>query len=200
MMKRILLVVVLLCLLTGCKSRDEDYYMDYADIVVSFFRTDTYDVDKVFSEDVAALDKYLSRLTHINESIDVKDYYTGDSSNSSNKLTYENGTCIVNYADVKAVFDKKMKENEHTEISYVASCNGKEVVIYPEDLYPDYEVTKKDPKYDYVLLKNEKVDGNYVFYYRSSYDGTGLKVTLVMDGKNVSEIVTEFVSINNDVQ
>ncbi len=205
-MKKVVLIICLL-LLTGCgKKYDEEYYMNYSDIVVSFFRNKTYDSSSVYEEDREALDKYLTSITHENELVDIEEFLMKDDPTpeaNSSLVIIEGDKCYVKYSDLRTLFDNYTNTStgeEAIEAYYSGVCRGYPFVIYDSDLMPSYDDLVSDPRYDYVLLKDEKKNDEYIFYYRSTYDGTGLQVTLKLKKKHVVEVKTDFVNVDGIIQ
>jgi len=203
-MKKIILLLFIILILTGCNKHDEAYYTKYADIAISLFRKDSYDANKIYSKDRKAMDEYLTRLTHKNEVIVLNDYIDKNepttSPNSSN-ITVKNGVCTISYENLSYEFKKNATDDEGAmEPSFSGVCEGYYFNVSESNLYPDYESTKNNPRYDYVLLKSEKSDDKFNFYYRSTYDGSGLKLVLNLKKNNVEKVITEFVNVDYIIQ
>jgi len=205
-MKKVILIICLL-LLTGCGNKyDEEYYMNYSDTVVSFFRNKTYDSSSIYEEDIEALNNYLTSITHENEKIDIEEFLMKDDPSpltNSSLVMVEGDKCYIKYSDLRTVFDNYNNTStgeEAMEAYYSGVCKGYPFIIYESDLLPSYEDIVNDPRYDYVLLKDEKKKDEYIFYYRSTYDGTGLQVTLKLKKKHVVEVKTDFVNVDGIIQ
>lgn len=212
-MKKFILLIMLIIGLSGCGKKikyDEEYYTRIADTAVSFFRDKVYDKEEFNEPEVAALDNYLFTITHDNHIIDLTPFIDSkehtDESNSEDVFTRGN-TCYISYEDVKKSFDSFNQEASTDETHFLeiepyyrGVCNKRYFTIYESALMPDYEVTKNDPRYDYVLLKNIKTKEDFRFYYRSTYDASGLEVVLTFDGKKISKISSNFVNIDGLIQ
>ncbi len=194
-------------LLTGCAERyDEDYYINYSNTVVSFFRTDTYDSTSIYDEDIEALKTYLTTLTHEDELINIDEYVRTDEETSledSSIVLIEDNKCYIRYDDLKKVFDEynnSLVGGEVIEAYFSGVCNSHPFVIYESNILPPYEETIENPRYNYILLKDKKGKNEYIFYYQSTYDGTGLQVTLKLKKKHIIDIQTDFINVDGIVQ
>lgn len=173
------------------KMKDENYYGVVADTIIGFFRSTNYNKSDIRDEDIDALEAYLSTLTHENQIIDLskyivrqKAYYT---SSANTKGVYKkDGKCYIKYDDLD--FDKPVEEtNYEMEPFKKVVCNHYFIVLYASDFYPEYSVTKKNPKYDYILQETNKKINGYEYIYYSTYDGTLLNLNLIIaDGVIVS--------------
>ena len=181
-MKKLLMFIFTVLLLSGCTIGNASYYDKVAETVISLYRIDVYDKKNIRDEDVNAIDVYLSQITHVNQAVDLTDFLdkarpTNDKDSST--VFVRGDRCYIAYADVKAAFDKiYANPDAHDEISYTVSCNGYYATLYETDFYPDYSVTQNDPVHDYILLKTYEENGNRIYIYRSTYNGVGLKLTL----------------------
>ena len=193
-MKRIILIVTLLLLLTGCTIKNEKYYESVANIVISFFNSRDYDESKIDKLDRDAVFALWTSITHENQTINLSEYV--DVKMPSN----EESNCEVSYATVKKVLDSYKNDSDVMEPRYISSCNGYYAVIYESDLYPDYEYTLKNPEHNYILV-NKYTDSNIKHYiYKSTYNGKGLMLKLHLEGKQIIKIDTEYVNANDYIQ
>lgn len=203
-MKKILLLLTLILLSTGCVNKNTDYYENVADTAVHFFKDSTYNADAFDSKDLTALDEYLSTITHVGQIVDVsafldksEEYKTSEPNNS--ELTVTDGKCYMKYDDIKKRFDEFYAANARPVIDAFikVNCNGYKVILSESDFYPDYTDTQSNPRYDYVMLSRVKTKTGYYFIYKSNYDGSGLKLNIDIEKKTIKKIYTEFVNADN---
>ena len=77
----------------------------------------------------------------------------------------------------------------------IINCDGKTFTLFSSSFYPDYETTTNDDVYNYVYIGSQ-IDQNVKKYaYRSSYDGSGLIVTLKLNN-NIEKISTSFENVD----
>ncbi|MBQ6841227.1 MAG: hypothetical protein IJO63_03840 [Bacilli bacterium] len=200
MKKVVIIIATIFLIVIGANylmNKDDNYYDSIADLVLSFYRTSTYDKSLFKDSDIDAIETYLSKLTHKNEVIDLSEYiekspaYQTDSPNSNGVYT-KDGKCYIEYEDLD--FDKPVEEvNYDMEPFKKVVCNNYFTDLYESQFYPAYEVTKKDPKYDYTFKNVEQTDTGYSYNYVSTYDGSGLVIKLVISDKILVKIETEYV-------
>lgn len=196
--KYIIILLAMIALIVGLKiiNNNQDYYLNVSNEVIKLFRSSNYDTKIIKKKDREAVNKYLSTLTHSNQVIDLteyinknNDYYTIDKNTKG--VYIENGKCYIKYQDLNIanVFDEFNYDGEPYQR---VICNNYFTYIYLSYFYPDYEDTKKNPKYDYVFNKEEKMSYGYLFTYRSTYDGTLLKIKFVINNNTIESITSEF--------
>ena len=179
----------------------KEYYRFLADTIVGFYRDSSYDEKKIKKQDKDALITYLSKLTHKDEIIDLSEYIVKEkayyvTSHNTSGVYKKDGKCYIEYEDLD--FDKPVEEiNYEMEPYKKVVCDNYFTVLYKSMFYPEYKVTKKDPKYDYVYNSEKKIENGYEFVYYSTYDGSGLKLNLMFEGNKLSEINTEFLSMGD---
>lgn len=180
------------------KENNEEYYESISNLVVAFYKSDKYDEDKVKKKDVSAVEKYLSKLTHKNEEIDLSEYieeskvYFTTEHNTHGVYT-KDGKCFIEYEDL-GFAEMEVEKMEHIEPYKKVVCDNYFADIYASYFYPSYEVTKKDPKYNYLYDSMTKKEHEYIYKYISTYDGSGLLVKLSLDGNVISKIDTEYIN------
>ncbi len=203
MKKKYILILLLILTLTGCKKYDDEYYQKVANTIISFFRTSNYNSDEFYEEDREAIKEYWTKITHQGQIIDITEYLNKDEpveEVNSSIVFVENNKCYIRYEDLKKEFDLIEQNEDEVETSLDGVCQGYEFTIFESDLYPPYEKTVNEPVYDYVLLKDYKKKNEYNFYYRSTYDGSGLRLTLKLKKKHIINIETEVVNVDGLIQ
>ena len=197
-MKKILIIIIsIFILVIGIAfflNSNENYYQNIADITVGFFHSEKYDQKQIKDRDLEAIENFLSQLTHKNEIIDLseyiikeKEYYT--SSHNTSGVFKKDGKCYIEYEDLE--FDKPFQETE-TEPYKKVVCDNYFVDLYESQFYPEYEITKNNPKYDYYFDSSLKTDEGYEFTYYSTYDGSLLKVSLILEKKTITKVMVDF--------
>lgn len=186
-------------LTAGCVKRNGAYYEHVADVIVSFYKDSSYDVDEIHRDDLEAINSYLSTLTHINQTVNVSEFIDRSlpsSESNSSEITMKDGICYMDYQIIKSHFDDFYAEDPHsvTEAYYTVTCDGYYATMYESDFYPDYDITVSDETHNYVLLNSSKTDSGYSYVYRSTYNGIGLKVNLELKKKKIVKIFTENVN------
>lgn len=74
-MKKLLILLIVMSLLTSCGiAKNDEYYKNVSDTVVSFYRNSNYKKSDFSSNDADVIEKYLSTLTHENQEIDITKY------------------------------------------------------------------------------------------------------------------------------
>ena len=197
-MKKILIFLIILSLLTGCGiTKNDEYYKNVSDTVVSFYRNPNYKKSEFSSNDVKVIEKYLSTLTHKNQEIDITKYV-----NESTTPTFEkdtNGVYTKNNKWFIKYSDLKFATNSEMEPYVVVNCNGKTFTLFSSLFYPKYEETKNNRVYNYVYLGSQIEKNTKKYAYRSSYDGSGLIVTLELKNKDIVNINTSYENVKNFV-
>ena len=191
-------VLLIIVGINAFKENNEKYYESIANLVVGFYKSDKYDESEIKDSDIKTIEKYLSKLTHKNQEIDLSEYiekstvyYTTE--HNTHGVYTKDGKCFIEYEDL-GFTEAKVEQMEHIEPYKKVVCENYFVDIYASYFYPSYEVTKKDPKYNYFYDSMTKNDNEYVYKYISTYDGSGLLVKISLDGKVISEIKTEYIN------
>lgn len=183
-MKKIIIILSLL-LLCGCESKIAEY-KETSDIVVSLFKTETYDKKNLNNNQIKLLDDYINNLK--NPEINVSKYIIYDEAYKTTEentkgIYIKNNKCYIRYNDINFV----ESTDHNTESMNTVICNGYYVVLMHDSVKP-IELDYNNPVYNY--LGYYKDDG-YHFAYRSYMDGSGLIVTVS------DEITTEFTDVND---
>ena len=203
-MKKVFCILTLLLLTSGCVRKNGEYFDNIAETAISFFRVNEYDTSKFDKNDRKAIDTFLSEVTHNNQVVNISNYIDlNKKTNEKNTvgINIVDGQCYMDYSLIKNEFDKiENGTDPEREISYVVVCNGYYATLYPELFYPDYSVTQKDPVHNYVLLTRYKENGDYIYIYRSTYNGLGLKVTLNTKNKVLKKIDITNVNADNYIK
>lgn len=205
-MKKILIIILtitLVFLMTGYTTNNLKYYKNISQTVIDLYRNSDYDKKDIQKEDINAIDNYLSTLTHKNQIVNVSnfitktdDYYVKEENTSG--IWVKNNTCYIKYEDLNITEDKADSDDPNYEIekNVRVVCDNYYAIIYASDFYPNYLDVQLDPKYDYIYLDGSETKSGYEFIYRSSYDGTGIKVTITLNGKNISKIETSIKDVS----
>lgn len=188
------IIVVILSAILLISDNKNKYYQEISDIVVGFYQSDEFNEKDVKKKDLNAVKTFLSKLTHEDEEILLDNYIKKESlyyTSESNTLgVYKNnGKCFIRYEDLD--FDVQNDEHIEMEPHKRVVCDYYFTVLYKSDFYPDYEVTKSNPKYDYVFNSSEKTFDGYAFTYYSTYDNSKLTVELIIENKQIVEIKVE---------
>lgn len=195
-MKKVLFILLSLLLLNGCGiSKNDEYYKNVSDTVISFYRSPEYDKKEFSSNDVKIIDKYLSTLTHNNHEIDITEYVvssTTETTRSNTKGVYTlNNKWYIKYNDLEFI------NYNDIEPYAIVICNGKIFTLFSSMFYPEYEETKKDKTYNYVYIGSQTEKNTKKYAYRSSYNGSGLIVNLELNSDNIINISTSFENVND---
>ena len=190
----ILVIMIMLITINKIKTNSKDYYRIVADTIVGFYRDDGYDHKKIKKEDISVIENYLSHLTHNNEEISLEDYMIKNNNyyttnRNSDGVYLKDGKCYIKYQDIG--FDKYQSENIEIEPHRDVFCNNYRITLYLSDFYPDYNDTKTNPRYNYIFIKEDKNMNTYTYWYQSAYDGTYLKVMVIVNNKKIFNIKTE---------
>lgn len=207
MKKIIILSLTIIFLLTGCTVKNLKYYKNVSDTVISFYNTDTYDKEKYSKGDLPAIETYLSNITHENQEVNISDYliksdeYYTDEANTEGVWIKED-SCYINYSTLGFASNNEDFESDTYEIEPYKRvvCNNYYTILYESSFYPDYAATKSNLRYNYIYLDGNKTKVGYEFIYRSTYDGTGMKVTLIVDNKTITDISTDITDINSYIE
>jgi|GEM_PF-2691598 len=207
MKKIIILGLVTMFLLTGCTMKNFKYYKNVSDTVLSFYNTDKYEQNKYSDNDIPAIEAYLSQLTHANQVVNINDYliktdefYTDE--DNTEGVWIKNNICYIKYDDLGLnKIDTYIPEgNDEEELSKKVICNNYYTILYASSFYPDYATTKSNLRYNYIYLDGNKTEDGYEFVYRSTYDGTGMKVTLIVKNKTITSIHTDVTDVNSYIE
>ena len=194
-MKKVVLILIAILLLTGCTVKNETYYENIANTVIGFFNNPEYDENKIADNDRDAVKKYWRTITHEGQIIDLNEYiYENLTSNEPE------GECSIDYETLKVKFKESEDKYDALNPMYSTTCNGHYAIIYKTDVYPDYEYTKTNPVHNYILLSKHTKDNVKSYVYKSSYNGIGLKLNLHLSGKQITKIDTEYVNANDYIQ
>lgn len=204
MKKIIILSITIIFLLTGCTAKNLKYYKNVSDTVISFYNTNNYDDEKYSKDDLPAIETYLSKLTHENQEVNINDYlvksdeYYIDEVNTKGVWIKDNN-CYINYNDLGFNSTSTDIESDTYEIEPYKKvvCNNYFTILYESYFYPDYLVTKSNLRYNYIYLDGYEIKEGYEFIYRSTYDGTGMKVTITLEAKTITSIDTSITDIDS---
>lgn len=194
-MKKILIILCLF-LLVGCNNtNNSEYYRKVSDTIVSFYKDSKYNKDDFRKDDINSIDKYLNKLTHENEEINITNYINDSTTVTSEKDTdgiYEkNNNWYIKYKDLDFI------NSSDIEPYAVINCNGKTFTLFKSLFYPSYEETKNNKVYSYVYVGSKTLSNNRKYAYRSSYDGSGLIVNIDIDSNKIINIDTNFENVND---
>ncbi len=207
MKKIIILSLTIIFLLTGCTVKNLKYYKNVSDTVIAFYNTDNYDDEKYAEEDIPAIETYLSELTHENQIVNINDYlvksdefYTDETNTEG--VFIENDTCYIKYEDLGLTSTGVDTESDTYEMELYKRvvCNNYYTILYESSFYPDYSATKSNLRYNYIYLDSQKTEDGYNFIYRSTYDGTGMKVSITLEDKTITSIHTNITDINSYIE
>ena len=186
-MKRVIVILVGILLLSGCSNKIGEY-KEVSDIVVGLFQNDSYSKDKLNASQIRMIENYITTLN--NPEINVSDFlianelYKTQEKNTSGVYVRDN-KCYIKYKDI--IFESP---GDHVgESTARVICNGYTVILFEDSVKPrvaDYQ----NPKYNYRYL-GYYVDNGYHFAYRSYYDGSGLIVTVD------DEVMVKFADVNS---
>ena len=194
-MKKVLLIIITLLLLTGCTIKNEKYYEMIANTAIGFFNNPDYDENTIAKEDRDALKEFWTAITHENQIIDLTKYI--DKNLVSNE---KNDICTIKYTDLLNEFETSKQKYEGFAPFYKASCQGYYAIIYQNDLYPDYEYTLQNPEHNYVLINKNTKEHIKSYIYKSTYNGKGLMIKLHIKNKKIEKIDAETVNANDYIQ
>lgn len=207
MKKLILLGFIITILLTGCQVKNFKYYKNISDKVISFYNTDEYNKEKIFEEDFPAINTFLSELTHKDQIVNISDYITKSqeyytSESNTNGVWVDDDTCYIKYNELGLFNTGEDIESDTYEIELNKRivCNNYYTILYESYFYPNYNVTKSNPRYNYIYLDGNTLDTGYEFIYRSSYDGTGMKVNIVLKDKKIIDINTSIIDVTGYIK
>ena len=197
-MKKSLILLIVMSLLTGCGiTKNDEYYKNVSDTVVSFYRNSNYKKSDFSSNDADVIEKYLSTLTHENQEIDITEYVNESTTktleNDTKGVYKKNNKWFIKYNDLKFVTDSDI------DTYTVVNCNSKTFTLFSSLFYPKYEETKNNRVYNYVYLGSQIEKNTKKYAYRSSYDGSGLIVTLELKNKDIVNINTSYENVKNFV-
>lgn len=197
-MKKLLILLIVMSLLTGCGiTKNDEYYKNVSDTVVSFYRNSNYKKSDFSSNDADVIEKYLSTLTHENQEIDITEYVNESTTktleNDTKGVYKKNNKWFIKYNDLKFVTDSDI------DTYAVVNCNGKTFTLFSSLFYPDYRETKSNRVYNYVYIGSQIEKYTKKYAYRSSYDGSGLIVTLELKNKDIVDINTSYENVNDFV-
>ena len=207
MKKIIILSLTIIFLLTGCTAKNLKYYKTVSNTVISFYNSSDYDNEKYAKEDVPAIETYLSKLTHINQEVNISDYivktdkYYTDEANTEGVWTKDD-SCYIKYNDLGFASINIDVETDTYEMEPYKRvvCNNYYTILYESSFFPDYETTKANLRNNYIYLDGYKTKEGYEFIYRSTYDGTGMKVTFTLKDKTITSIDTSIADINDYIK
>lgn len=197
-MKKSLILLIVMSLLTGCGiTKNDEYYKNVSDTVVSFYRNSNYKKSDFSSNDADVIEKYLSTLTHENQEIDITEYVNESTAktleNDTKGVYKKNNKWFIKYNDLKFVTDSDI------DTYAVVNCNSKTFTLFSSLFYPKYEETKNNRVYNYVYLGSQIEKNTKKYAYRSSYDGSSLIVTLELKNKDIVNINTSYENVKNFV-
>lgn len=183
-MKKILGILVILFLVTGCKAKkDIYYYKDMSNTIISLFKDINYDKSSYSKEENDAINKIVSELTHENHKINVSNFiekseeYKVYESNSP-EIIKENNECYIYYKDLGYEQYEKNENHYEMEAHKRLVCDGYYTILYSSYFYPKYELTQNNPEHDYIFLDFNETKNGYNYVYKSSYNGEYLVVDI----------------------
>lgn len=207
MKKVILLGFLITIFLTGCQSKNFKYYKNVSDTVISFYNNNEYDKEKFYEEDLSAINAFLSELTHKDQIVNISDYITKSqeyytSESNTDGVWIDGNTCYIKYNELGLFSTGEEVENDSYEIELNKRivCNNYYTILYESNFYPNYNVTKLNPRYNYIYLDGNKLKKGYEFIYRSTYDGTGMKVNIVIEDKKIVKINTSIIDVTGYIK
>ncbi len=185
--KNIIFVLLIILLTSGCTLiKDQQYYKEIANKVITLFKNVNYDDKGLTSEEKIAMDRVVSEITHEDQLINVSDFIVKKdefkvSEGNSKEIHVEDGICYTYYD--KLDIESYKTENEHYELEPHKRlvCDGYYTVLYESDFYPSLEDTKNNPLHNYAYVKGYKTDVGYNFIYRSTYNGSYLTVSFDLE-------------------
>lgn len=197
--KSIVIIFIGILLLTGCTMiKDQQYYKEIANTVISLFRNINYDDSEFTREENNAINKIISELTHKDQEVNVSDFIIKNSEYYVNEKNtegiYKKGNeCFISYDDLNLKSYEENNEHYELEPHKRVVCDGYYTVLYLSDFYPEYEETQKNPLHNYSYLKGYKTETGYNYVYKSTYDGSYLTVVIDLDdGTNISLMKKEY--------
>lgn len=195
-MKKILILLITILLLTGCGvTKNDEYYKKVSDTVVSFYRNSNYNKSDFSSNDTKVIESYLSTLTHINQEIDITKHVDESTTKTNEKDTAgvykKSGKWFIKYKDLNFI------SSNDIEPYAVINCDGKTFTLFSSLFYPDYKETKSNRVYSYVYVGSQIKKNNKKYAYRSSYDGSGLIVELELKNNDLVNINISYQSVND---
>jgi len=189
------IIPILLLMIFLFRGNKEEYYQNIADIVVGFYRNDEFNEKDIKAKDLPSVKDFLSKLTHKGEIISLDeyiikedDYYT-DLYNTQG-VYKKDDKCYIEYKYLK--FEEQKDEEIVIEPYKQVICDNYFTILYESDFYPSYDVTKANPKYNYVFQKSEKSMSGYTYTYYSTYDNSPLTVILIINNKVIQKIEVKF--------
>ena len=190
-MKKLIYLLVLSVLITGCfKKSEEEYLQKVADIIISFNESENYNKKEIKKQDRAIVENYLTSLKQMDQKINISkfinnnDMFREDSPNSEG-VYIENDICYINRNNINFEISNQYGPNESTQHLV---CNGYYVDIYESDIEINYEEYKKTRKHGYRNLGYNQINNGYIFGYRSFYDGTTTTIEISMNNDTIKSI------------
>ncbi len=194
----VVLILVILLLLNFVYKRDEKYYKNISEVVISLFDSSDYSTSGINKSDIIKIDEYLSTLTHENELVNLNKFIDDNTDynknwNNSEGVIVENNVCYIYYGDI----DFKLIEDVTVENSAVIYCDGYQIKIYEDSFMPEYSETLENPVHDYVYIGYNFTLDNYIGFYRSIYDGSEIGVFINLSDTEIDVIEVNGVNFND---
>lgn len=187
-MKKILILLCLSLLLTGC-GKDVEYYEDISEIIIGFNKDLNYSKKGIKEEDLKAIEYYKNSLENIGYKINLSkfvvkiDKFKTDEPNSD-KIFIENGDCYINRPDINFVRDHGPSDDRKKFV-----CNGYSLEIFSSDIIRSYDAYIKTRKHGYRYLGYKQTENGYLFGYRSFLNANITTIELVIKSEKVTKII-----------
>ncbi len=188
----IIIVLILIKTLIPTKIND---YKNISLIITELYKNEDYDKKGLSKKEEAAIDKYITTLTHENHIVNLNkftDEAIKTTEPNSLNVFVEDDICYIDYNDINFT---KIDPLLVSVLGDKIVCNGYEYTVYDYDFYPTYEETKEDPMHIYQYLGYEVKNNTYIYFYKSYYNKDEIAVFIETANNDIIDISVEGINI-----
>ena len=191
--RRIIIVLLLLMVMTGCSSKiNENEATNISNKIIDYIKGD-YNTKRLSTKEKQIFKDFVNSTKEDNYVLNLDEVYTFDKNqlertdSSNNEFVYEeNGNYKIKYTDINWI---PYEAGSYATINY----NGQYRTLYKKYVPLLNEETKDNTEYLYIYDFTNVTDSEIDVYYKSLNLTGGVIVKFKTDKRNLKEIVVDFV-------